>query len=484
MSETNFSDYGFEETILEALDKLSYHSPTKVQQQIIPLVLEGKDVIVKAKTGSGKTAAFAIPICDRIELENRSAQVLVLTPTRELAVQVKEDIAFIGRFKKIRCAAVYGRQPITVQQRELKQRVHVIVATPGRMIDHIRRGNVDLKEIKYLVLDEADEMLNMGFIEQVETIISSLPKERMTLLFSATMPSKIERICQQHMVNPIRIEVESKDTLEEYVEQVYYETSVARKSTLLNDIICVTRPERCIIFCNTREVVEEIVRVLHGKSYSAIGLHGGMEQDVRLSTIQRFKRGHYRYLVATDVAARGIHIDDISHVINYDMPFEKENYVHRIGRTGRAGNGGMAISLVTGRDTIMFKEIEAFTKCNLQKKMSPSIEAVEEGRRIIESSKKVNIVVKPDRSDTMNKEITRIRINAGKKKKLRPGDILGALSNIEGITGDDIGIIDIQNTCSYVEIFGGKGEHVYKVLQETKIKGKTVTVKKVQHKDY
>ncbi|MBF8982063.1 DEAD/DEAH box helicase [Lutibacter sp. B2] len=479
MHKMNFRDFGLDKEILKALEKLEYEMPTAVQQQVIPFVLENRDIIVKSKTGSGKTASFAIPICEKIELEQRNSQVLVLTPTRELAVQVKEDIAYIGRFKKIRCAAIFGKQPIEMQKRELRQRVHVIVATPGRILDHMERKNVNLEEIKYLIIDEADEMLNMGFIDQVEAIIKTLPLNRATMLFSATMPEKIEEICNQYMIDPKRIEVDSKDSTTEKIEQAYYEVEEHRKFNLINKIIYTERPSRCIIFCNTREKVENIIRQMKNEKYSCRGLHGGMEQGERLNTMQRFKRGQFDFLVATDVAARGIHIDDVTHVINYDIPVEKESYVHRIGRTGRAGNGGIAITFVSQGDVEMLNDIEEYIKHEIPKREK---EAIQEGERIFE--KQITHKAKGDRSDKINREITKIRINAGKRKKMRPGDILGAISNMEGIIPKDIGIIDVQDTCSYVEIFGKKGDFVYEELQSTKIKGRIFTVKKVRFRSF
>lgn len=484
MNEMKFRDFGFDEEILKALEKLEYYKPTKVQEKVMPLILQKKDIIVKSKTGSGKTASFAIPICENIELEQRSAQVLVLTPTRELAVQIKEDIAYIGRFKKIRCAAIFGRQSIEMQKRELSQRVHVIVATPGRLIDHIQRGNVNLEDIKYLIIDEADEMLNMGFLDQVESIISNLKKERITMLFSATMPQQIELICKKHMKDSIRIDIETEKSHESKINQFYYQISEKDKESLLNEIIYTQRPERCIIFCNTRDRVEKIIRIMKKKNYSCIGLHGGMEQGIRLSTIQKFKRGQFRFLVATDVAARGIHIDEVSHVVNYDMPLEKENYVHRIGRTGRAGKTGTAISMVLNSEKELMKEIENFIEKELVCTKRVNISEIEEGKILFESKVQMKPESKTDRSEKLNREITKIRINAGKKRKIRPGDIMGAISNIEGMSAKDIGIIDIQSTCSYVEIFGKKGDYVFNELQKTKIKGKIISMKKVRFRNF
>ncbi len=479
MDNKKITDYNLSSEIAKALIGLGYETLTEVQEQVIPLALAGRDIIVRSQTGSGKTAAFAIPICEKVEIEERSPQVLVLTPTRELAVQLKQDIANIGRFKRVRCAALYGRQPIEIQRRELQQRVHIIVGTPGRVSDHIERENMNLSEIQCLIIDEADKMLEMGFLEQVEAIITMLPGKRVTMLFSATMPDKIIEICNQYMIDPVKINIESAAPTKLQIEQRYYEVEEYDKIELLEKIIVTERPESCILFCNTREKVDFVFETLERNEHLCGKLHGGMEQRDRLETIQHFKRGEFPFLVATDVLARGIHIDQISLVINYDMPFEKENYIHRIGRTGRAGNTGMAISFVSKNERRSLQEIEEYTQHTILKQEFPTKEEVVAGKLIFESNQNSKAIVKIDKSEVLNQEITRIRINSGKKNKMRPGDILGAISSIPTMTGDDIGIIDVQDTCSYVEILGGKGDYVIEQLQETKIKGKVQSIKKV-----
>ena len=479
MESSKFQEYGFSDELIKALTNLGYENLTEVQEKVIPLVFADKDVIVKSQTGSGKTAAFGIPVCEKIEIEQKSPQVLVLTPTRELAVQLKQDITNIGRFKRIRCAVVFGRQPMEMQRKELKQRVHIIVGTPGRTFDHIQRQNIDLQDIKYLIIDEADKMLDMGFIDQVEDIIKMLPSKRVTMLFSATMPDRIEEICSRYMITPIKIEVESENPTGEIIQQEYYEVDEYDKVDLVNKIIYKYRPTSCILFCNTREQVDTLFEEMARDCFSCGNLHGGMEQGDRLRTIQSFKRGEFQFLIATDVMARGIHIDDISLVINYDMPQDNESYVHRIGRTGRAGSGGAAITLVTFNDGRALHEIEEYIGYSIPKAEFPTIEEVEIGRGIFKAARMNMAVLKEDKSETLNQEITRIRINAGKKSKMRPGDILGAISSIAGVSGADIGIIDVQDTCSYVEILGDKGDLVMDGLRTTKIKGKLQSMKKV-----
>jgi superfamily II DNA/RNA helicase len=477
MFSINFSQYDLSEETLQALEKLGYETPTDVQEQVIPYAFAGRDLIVQAQTGSGKTAAFAIPICEKVVLEQRKPQVLVLTPTRELAVQVQEDISNIGRYNRIRVAAIYGQQPIYVQKSQLGQRVHIIVATPGRILDHLQRGNVSFEEIKYLVLDEADEMLNMGFIDQVEAILRVMPPNRVTMLFSATMPDEIEKICSQYMQSPKRIEVASKNPTTERIEQYYYAVEEDDKFDLLNQIIYINRPDSCIVFCHTREKVELLYRRMKEQGYNCWGLHGGMEQRDRLATMQAFKNGEFPYLIATDVAARGIDIEELSLVINYDLPFDKEKYVHRIGRTGRIGNNGMAISLVSTGEIKMLQEIEDYVGYKMPLKAPPSFEERIEGKALFETRNAPNL--NPKRVAQLNSEIIKIRINAGKKKNMRPGDILGALTKIENITARDIGIIDVQDHFSYVDILANKGSLVLEALQDLPIKGRMVTAKQV-----
>lgn len=479
MGNKTIDSCSFSEEIVKALKGLEYETLTEVQEQVIPLVLANKDIIVRSQTGSGKTAAFAIPVCEKIAVEQRNPQVLVLTPTRELAVQLKQDISNIGRFKKIRCAVLVGRQSMEIQKRELGQRVHIIVGTPGRTLDHIEKNNIRLEDIRYLIIDEADKMLDMGFIEQVEAIIETLPAKRVTMLFSATMPDKIGEICSKYMANPTKVEIHSPKPAAEQIEQLYYEVEEDEKMQLLDKLLYTLRPDSAIIFCNTREKVDFLVEGMKKTGYSCGSLHGGMEQRERLQTMESFKRGEFQFLVATDVAARGIHVDDIALVINFELPFEKENYVHRIGRTGRAGNAGMAVAFVAPREQRVLQEIEQYVEYKIPGRDLPTLEEVKAGKKIFAANRLNKTELKPNKSEQLNKEITRIRINGGKKTKMRPGDILGAITNISGISAADIGIIDIQDTCSYVEIIGENGRRVLAALPDTKIKGKIYTSKQV-----
>lgn len=479
MSKTSFKDLGIGNEIIKALNRLEYTTPMEVQEQVIPIVLKEKDLIVKSQTGSGKTAAFAIPLCEKVEIEEKKPQALILAPTRELALQIKEDTQNIGRFKKVRATALYGRHPIHLQKQELRQRVHIIVGTPGRTMDHIERGNLDITGIQYLVIDEADEMLNMGFIDQVEAIIKKLPTNRVTLLFSATLPDEIEEICNQYMKDSHRIEINADFTIEKKIKQLYYPVVEDKKFSALVKIIESEDPGSCILFCDTRDKVEDLAKAMEQKRYSCATLHGGMSQRERNQTIRSFKRGEIHYLIATDVAARGIHVEDITHVINYEVPYEKESYVHRIGRTGRVENKGVAITLVSEREQRRLGEIESYLGYKILK---GDLSSLKPSNKKNTRKPKDQLKPKVNKAAAINKEITRIRINAGKKKKIRPGDVMGALTNIEGVKADNIGIIDIQDTCTYVEIFEGQGKKVLKGLQHSTIKGKKVTAKEMKNR--
>lgn len=478
MNKLSFNDFGLDSDILESIKKLGYENPSEVQEKVIPLILKNKDIIIKSETGSGKTAAFAIPICQKIELEEKLPQVMVLTPTRELALQTMEDFSNIGKFKRINCTAVFGKEPITVQIRKLRQRVHVVVGTPGRIMDHIKRNTLNLKKIRYLVIDEADEMLDMGFIDQVKLIINALPKNRLTLLFSATIPEEMLELFNKYMDNPINIDIKSKNSAVTRIRQLYYEVEAPEKFDLLNKIIYTEKPDSVMIFCRTKKNVDDLVLQMKDKGYPCDGLHGGMLQSKRIDVTKRFKRGEFIFLVCTDIAARGIDVENITHIINYDIPMEKESYIHRIGRTGRAGNRGIAITFVTPKEYRFLEKIGEFFNLNIEKGKIPSREEVETGKKLFNEKLKTGPKIKNDSSRYINRDMTKIYISAGKKKKIRPGDIAGTISSIKGVNPDDIGIIDIEDNFSYVNILSGKGDIVLKSLQNKTIKGKTIRAEK------
>lgn len=476
MNTNKFKDYNLSKELIKAIEMLNYETPTKVQNSIIPLILNKKDVIVKSQTGSGKTAAFGIPMIELIDWDENKPQALVLTPTRELALQVKEDIFNIGRFKRIKVSAIYGKSPIRSQIKELKQKMHVVVGTPGRIIDHLVRGTLDISAVKHLVLDEADEMLNMGFVEQIEKVIKRLPKDRMNTLLSATMPSDIEKLCSNYLVNPVLIEIEDKILQSDKIIQERYLVNSFEKMEILEDLTIVENPDTCIIFCNTKIMVEEVQRKLQKIGYLVRKIHGGMEQDERINVMNNFRLGKYRYLVATDVAARGIDIDNISLIINYDIPQDSEYYVHRIGRTGRKDNSGKAITLYSKNEKKFLRDIHSTIAKEIPLLERPSTSLVEEKRIEFDLKKNTKPKAKEKKGAKLDKEILKLHINAGKKTKMRPTDIVGTLCNLEDMTSDDIGIIFITDVSTFVEILNNKGERVYKQLQVTPIKGRLRTV--------
>ncbi|NLM34574.1 MAG: DEAD/DEAH box helicase [Clostridiales bacterium] len=476
----SFKDFKLSNEILKALSLMGYERPTEVQSKVIDKALNGKDLIVQSQTGSGKTAAYAIPICEGIDIEERFPQGLILVPTRELAVQVKEDIANIGRFKRIRCAVVFGKQPMSLQVQELKQRVHIVVGTPGRVMDHINRGTIKLEKLKYLVVDEADKMLNMGFIEQVGEIIDTLPRERTTMLFSATMAEEIERLCQKYINTAEKIEIASETLVSERVVQELYEVEEEEKLELLKRILYIENPESCIIFCSTKENVDKLNKRMQEEKIYTKALHGGMEQKDRLELMRLFKRGEFRILIATDVAARGIDVSDLDLIINYDVPVENESYVHRIGRTARAGKAGKAVTLAGPYEKKYLNSIEEYLGYQIPRVELPSKETADGAKKEFMKKEREAPQLKADKGELLNNEVTKIYINAGRKKKMRPGDIVGAITAIEGVTGEDIGIIDVQDNVSYVDILNGKGDTVLKALQKTTIKGKEVRVERAK----
>ncbi len=361
--------------ILLAVQEMGFTHPTPVQSKVIPKVLEKNDVIVIAKTGSGKTAAFGIPMLQMIRPGADGPRGLILTPTRELAVQVDSDLMQLGKHLDIRTAAVYGQHNMNTEIEELERGAAIVTGTPGRVFDHIRQKTLKTDRIEFLVLDEADRMLDMGFIDQVARIIKTLPKKRITMLFSATIPVEVQRICRQHMLDPETVEIASPTKTVDSIMQLYYRVERNEKRTVLDRLLRQERPESCMIFCNTRNEVDRVQEFLSKKGYASAALHGEIPQTRRLKTIHGFKHGKFHLLVATDVAARGIHVDDLSLVINYDVPNERDNYVHRIGRTGRAGNGGKAITMVTSEDIMSLYEIEEHINAMIREEDPPSAEA-------------------------------------------------------------------------------------------------------------
>ena len=475
---TTFNEFKLSSDILKALNGLGYHEATEVQAQVIPTILNKEDLIVQSKTGSGKTASYGIPVCEQIDWEENKPQALILTPTRELAVQVQEELMHIGRFKRLKVVAVYGKSPFKDQVRELRQKTHIVVGTPGRVLDHIERGTLNLQQIKSVILDEADEMLNMGFIETVEMILKMTPKARQTMLFSATMPNAIKKLAKNYLSQPTEIKIESKSIATDLVEHALYPVRMQEKVRLLQDLLTVENPGRCIVFCSTREAVDALYQGLKAKGYPVNRLHGGMEQRDRLEVMRNFKMGQFSFLVATDVAARGVDVSDLTHVFNFDLPEDQESFVHRIGRVGRAGKVGKAITFVTPFETKLLEQIQAYIGFELPVIERPVATEVEKARAAFEAKLKERPKIKVQKHADVNKEIMKIYLNGGKKKKLRAIDFVGTILSIDGVEKEDIGIIDIQENVTYIDILNGKGWTVIDGLKTKTIKGKKLKAQK------
>ena len=481
----HFSDYMLHKDILKALDLLGLNTPTPIQREVIPHVLQKHDCIAQAQTGSGKTASYAIPLCELVEWEENKPQVMILTPTRELAMQVQQEITDIGKLKRIKVPALYGKQSFKGQEKDLKQKSHMVVGTPGRVLDHLERGTLFTGCIGYLVIDEADEMFHMGFIEQVEQILSYLPNDRVTLLFSATMPKEVVRLAEQYMHNPVQITIEGEQLSSRKITHSYYSCDgmhTDERIDLLKNILKVHNPDSCIIFANMRSEVEDIYDALWDDGFSCGRLHGGMEQWERTEVMRDFKKGLFRYLVATDVAARGIDVENISLVVNYELPHERETYIHRIGRTGRAGQNGMAISLLERYEQSELKALEKLLEQEIAELTLPDETAMEQAEAAFRAKMDEEPEEKGNRNAALKEQIMKLQIDDGKKAKIRPVDIVGTICAIPGLEAKDIGVIQILDWTSTVEILNGKGQLVLDTLQTKPIKAKVRKVRVAKEK--
>jgi ATP-dependent RNA helicase DeaD len=377
-----FSDFNLSKDIEKAITAMGFEEATPIQAESIPIAFTGKDLIGQAQTGTGKTTAFGIPLLENVDMNNSSIQGIVIAPTRELAVQVAEELNKIGNVKGVRTLPIYGGQEISRQIRALKKNPQIIAATPGRLIDHIRRKTIRLDNINTVVLDEADEMLNMGFIEDIEAILAEISSDsHQTLLFSATMPTRIRALAERFMESPEYVKVKAKEMTVKNIDQQYIEVRENQKFDVLNRLLDIQAPELAIIFGRTKKRVDELVEGLKKRGYSAEGIHGDLSQAKRDQVIRQFKEQMVDIMVATDVAARGLDISGVSHVYNFDIPQDPESYVHRIGRTGRAGKKGLAVTLVTPREVNHLKSIEKLTKKNMIKAQIPSYEDVIAGHK-------------------------------------------------------------------------------------------------------
>jgi ATP-dependent RNA helicase DeaD len=378
---TKFQELGISSATLKAVLRMGFEEATPIQAETIPLSLQNKDLIGQAQTGTGKTAAFGIPLVEKVDLNVDDIQGIIIAPTRELAIQVSEELYKIGSGKKVRVLPIYGGQDITRQIRSLKKHPHIIVGTPGRVLDHINRRTLRLDHVHTAILDEADEMLNMGFIEDIESILAQIPTDRQTLLFSATMPAPIQRMAERFMKDPQVIRVKTKEMTVPLIDQYYIEVQEKNKFDVLTRLLDIQAPELAIIFGRTKRRVDELAEALNLRGYTAEGIHGDLSQAKRLSVLRKFKEGTIDVLVATDVAARGLDISGVTHVYNFDIPQDPESYVHRIGRTGRAGKAGVALTFITPREKSYLAVVEKTTKRKMDRMKPPTLAEALEGQQ-------------------------------------------------------------------------------------------------------
>ncbi|WP_167050981.1 DEAD/DEAH box helicase [Salinibacterium sp. ZJ77] len=541
-----FADLGLSDAVLKAVKDIGYETPSAIQAATIPPLLAGRDVVGLAQTGTGKTAAFALPILSRLDVTQKTPQALVLSPTRELALQVSEAFeVYAAHMRGVNLLPIYGGQAYGVQLSALRRGVHVVVGTPGRIMDHLAKGTLDLSELKYLVLDEADEMLKMGFAEDVETILADTPADKQVALFSATMPPQIRRIAKKYLNDAEEVTVASKTTTSANTTQRYLMVSYAQKVDALTRILEVENFEGMIIFVRTKNETEALAEKLRARGYSAAAISGDVAQAQRERTVNQLKSGKLDILVATDVAARGLDVDRISHVVNFDIPIDTESYVHRIGRTGRAGRSGAAISFVTPRERRLLDAIERATRQPLTQMQLPSVEDVNVTRlarfddaitaalgqqeRIAEFRDIIGHYVehhdvpeadvaaalaivaqgetplllsaddlrfqrhereergergsrgatgeRTERRARSTKPMAPYRIEVGKRHRVEPRQIVGALANEGGLSRDDFGHIQIRPDFSIVELPADLPGNVLAKLQDTRISGKLIEIK-------
>lgn len=480
MEKNSFIDYKISEEIQQALTVLGYETPTKVQKQVLDSIKERKDLVVQAKTGSGKTAAFGIPICEEIDWLKNKPQALILVPTRELAIQVADEIRQIGRLKRLKVIDIFGRVSMEKQEQSLKQKTHIVVGTPGRVFDLIERGSLCVDEIQTAVIDEADEMFFIGLREQVERILKKLPTKRKTYLFSATLKEEIKELAKAYMDEFLEIKSDEKELTVEKIRQIAYVVSPREKFHALKYVLINENPDSSMIFVNTQVEADQLTEQMKRCNIPCSSLHGGMKQIDRMKVMDAFKKGKFRFLITSDVAARGIDIDKISLVINYDMPRGNENYVHRIGRTGRIGNEGMAVTFAMPKEQNKLKEIMDYTKHSFDVIKGSPEEPDEKKEQEFFNKLGQTIVLKEQKSERFQDSILKLEINAGKKGKIRPVDIVGTICSIDGITAEDIGVIEIRDIKTTVEILNQKGGLVLKGLKDKTIKGKKRKVYKAR----
>ncbi|NLO21705.1 MAG: DEAD/DEAH box helicase [Syntrophomonadaceae bacterium] len=398
----SFRELSLSQPIMQAINSMGFEEPTPIQAETIPIALMGRDLIGRAQTGTGKTAAYGIPLVHSCDPHLESIQGLVITPTRELAIQVAEELNRIGQYKQVKSLPIYGGQEIERQIRALRKRPSIIVGTPGRLLDHLRRKTIRLPQVKLMVLDEADEMLNMGFIDDIEAIWQQMPDDRQNLLFSATIPIHIQTLAAKFMRNPEIIHIAPREVTVANIEQEYIETPEKQKLDVLCRLLDIQNPELSMVFGRTRRRVDELAEALSERGYSAEGIHGDLSQNRRDTIMKKFRSGETEVLVATDVAARGLDISGITHIYNFDIPQDPESYVHRIGRTGRAGESGLAITLVTPREIAHLRSIEQLTRQQIKRQPIPTVKEALAGIQHMAVESLLRVVEKEDFSPYQN----------------------------------------------------------------------------------
>lgn len=541
-----FADLQIHPEVLRAVTDVGYETPSAIQAATIPAMLAGSDVVGLAQTGTGKTAAFAIPILSKIDATSRNTQALVLAPTRELALQVAEAFGRYGAHLKVNVLPVYGGSSYGPQLAGLKRGAQIVVGTPGRVIDHLEKGTLDVSHLDYMVLDEADEMLQMGFAEDVERILADTPEYKQVALFSATMPPAIKKITAKYLHDPVEVTVKAKTQTAENITQRYYQVSYPRKMDALTRLLEVEQGDAMIVFVRTKQATEEVAEKLRARGFAAAAINGDIPQAARERTIAQLKDGSIDILVATDVAARGLDVERISHVVNFDIPHDPESYVHRIGRTGRAGRSGTALLFVTPRERHLLNSIERVTRQKLVESQLPSVEDVNAQRvekfrdsisealnapgtdlfrRLIEDYERDNNVPladiaaalavqsrngeaflmtepppekrreRPAREDAgprkprerSREDLVTYRIAVGKRHKVMPGAIVGAIANEGGLNRSDFGHISIRPDFSLVELPADLPKDTLKKLERTRIQGVLINLEpdrgpKARHK--
>ncbi len=578
MNTIKFSELALSDELQEAIAEMGFENATPIQSQAIPHILEGRDIIGQAQTGTGKTAAFGVPLIDRLDPRDKGIQALIMCPTRELAVQVANEIKKLIKFKKgINCLAVYGGESIERQITALRRGVQIIIGTPGRILDHMDRRTISFENVKMIVLDEADEMLNMGFRDDIESILKDMPKEKQTIFFSATMPKPILEMTKRYQTNPIIVKVTSTELTNTSIEQEYYDVRNDFKVTMMTNLIEAHNLQLMLVFCNTKRGVDEVVEELNLQGYKAEALHGDLKQAQRNTVMTKFRKGLVNILVATDVAARGIDVENVDAVFNYDVPLDVEYYVHRIGRTGRAGKTGRSFTFVTGRrEAMRIQDIERYAKIKIAKGVAPSTKQlfelkqnklsaqltqlidttdlssyhkivatyVEQGitleniaasllrltmgeakKETVRSSEREERSDRGDRSDRGERSgerrerrtssdsrseggerrerrertsdssserkplrsrktegMVRLFVNVGKMDRVSAGDLVGAFTGEAKIDSNQIGMIEIFDKYSFVEVSDNSVNDIMDGMTNSRIKGRKVNIEIAQPK--